>query len=141
MGSGYVGMLQQWEADKRLTLPGVDNHVAHLALGIGTKECGLVDYSTTGSIDDDGMALQRSKEGFVGQMIGRPSPCGGEGSVEGDDVALLRNGLERNEGGVRGGSARGFLQWRVVEQHLATNGFQGLAYSLAYMTIAYNAYG
>ena len=131
---GYECLAQQLLVDAGLALPGVDDHLAHQPFAVGAQQCLLVHHSAPCGIDDEGLAPERGEEGLVGQVHGGVGPLGCQRGVEGDDVALLGNLLQRDKSLSRDGA--GFLQRRVVEQYAAANGLHGLAHGLAHVAVA-----
>ena len=86
-------------------------------------------------VDEQRLAAERLEEAVVGQVIGAVGPFVYQGDVEGDDVALLGQLLQRAEAP----EAFTLLAWGVVEQHAHTPSFGYLGHQGTYMAYTHDA--
>ena len=142
VGRGDVGQVEQLAVDVGLVLPSVDHGSTDALL----LECGLeglgVDHFAPAGIDDHGPRLEQAEEVLVGQMVGGVRRgCLGEWCVEGDDVALLGNRFERNEGDMFVVGHEVVGKGVAAENLLAAQATGHVEHFLAHMSAAHHADG
>ena len=105
VGRGEESPVEEFARDVGLVLPRVDNGFAEDAATKGAEQGTGVDHLTATGIYHDGAALQAAEEIGRGEVVGGVKPLAREWRMEGDDVGLPANVVERGATGGIGNAA------------------------------------